>query len=151
VGEAKRIAVGVTIAEVDAASTNCAGWRPAGAPTMDTVEGLSMSNWRKQLEALRVRIEKRKVDESVATSRYELREAMLPQQSAFAQKIIREVLKPVLIDFVAILRGTPGNPVQHEYDRRAFGVNCELNAQRFVVNVYLLPDSMVRVAVFLIP
>jgi hypothetical protein len=110
-----------------------------------------MSNWRKQAEAIRARIEKRKVDETVTAARHTLLEEMLPQQSAYARKIIREVLAPVLTDFVAILSSTAGKPVQHEYDRRAFGVTCDLDSQRFVVNVHLLPDSLVRVAVFLIP
>jgi hypothetical protein len=110
-----------------------------------------MNTWRNQAEAIRARIEKRKVDESEAAAWCALAEKMLPQQIAYARKIIREVLVPVLTDFVAILTGTPGKPVQREYDRRALGVTCDLNSQRFVVNVHLLPDSKVRVAVFLVP
>jgi hypothetical protein len=96
-------------------------------------------------------MEKRKVDESAVIARRALLEATLPQQRAYAREIIDEVLAPVLTEFVAIVRGTPGKPVRHEYDRRAFGVTCDLNAQRFVVNVYLLPDSLLRVTVFLVP
>jgi hypothetical protein len=109
-----------------------------------------MKTWRNQAEAIRARMEKRKVDEAAAAARHAFLEAMLPQQIAFAKKCIREVLMPVLTDFVHILSGTPGKPVLHEYDRRAIGVTCDMDSQRFVVNVYLLPDSLVRIAVFLI-
>ncbi len=110
-----------------------------------------MSTWRNQAEAIRAKIEKRKVDKNAAAARQALQEAMQPQQIAYARKCIREVLVPVLTDFVAILNGAPGKPILHEYDRRTLGVTCDLDSQRFVVTVYLLPDSLVRVAVFLIP
>ncbi len=110
-----------------------------------------MSNWRKQAEAIRAHIEKRRVDGAAAAARHAFLEAMSPQQIAFARKCIREVLVPVLTDFVAILNHAPGKPVLHEYDRRTLGVTCDLDSQRFVVTVYLLPDSLVRVSVFLIP
>jgi hypothetical protein len=110
-----------------------------------------MSDWRKQAEAIHARMEKRKADETAAAARQTLLEEMLPQQIASTRKIIREVLAPVLTDFVAIVSGSPGKPVQHEYDRRTFRVTCDLNWHRFVVNLYLLPDSMVRIAVLLVP
>jgi hypothetical protein len=109
-----------------------------------------MSHWRKQAEAIRAQLQKRRGDDQAA-ARQALQEQSWTQQSAHAKKVIREVLTPVLTDFAAIVTGTPGKPIEHDYDRRAMAVTCDLNSQRFVANVYLLPDAMIRIAVFLVP
>jgi hypothetical protein len=110
-----------------------------------------MSDWREGATAIRVAIDKRKADAAVATARRGEPDGLLPQQAAFARRIIEEVLSPVLREYVQILTGVAGKPIFHEYDKRTLGLTCDLDALRYSVHVYLLPDSMVRIAVSLMP
>ncbi len=110
-----------------------------------------MSDWRDGAAAIRAAIDKRRADEAAALARKKEPEGLLPQQTAFARRIIEEVLGPVLREFVQILTGQAGKPVLHDYDKRTLGLTCDLDSLRYSVHLYLLPDSMVRIAVSLVP
>jgi hypothetical protein len=110
-----------------------------------------MSDWREGATAIRAAIERRKAEETAASARRKEPDGLFPQQTAFAHRIIEEVLTPVLREFVRIVTGEPGKPIVHEYDKRTLGLTCDLDSLRYSVRVYLLPDSVVRIAVFLNP
>jgi hypothetical protein len=110
-----------------------------------------MSDWRERAKVIRAGLDRHPVDEAATAARDREREAMLPKQTAFATKIIKEIVVPVLTEFVGIVTGTPGKPVCHEYDKRTYGVTCDLDSLRFWVKAYLLFDSKVRLAVSLTP
>jgi hypothetical protein len=103
----------------------------------------------REASAIRTIADKRKAAEAAASAR--ANEAALPQQTAFARRISEEVLIPVLKELCEIATGAPGAPVFHAYHRRAFGVTCDLDSLRFSIDVFLLPDAGVRIAVSVIP
>jgi hypothetical protein len=110
-----------------------------------------MIGWRERAAAIHTAVEKRKACAAGASAPSSEAEAALAQQAAFVRRISQEVLVPVLKEFCEIVTGPPGKPVVHEYHKRAFGVTCELDSRRFCVNVFLLPDGEVRIAVSLMP
>jgi hypothetical protein len=108
-------------------------------------------SWRERATAIRAVAEKRKSGEAAAAARAREAESALLPQTAFARRIIDEVLIPVLKDFGRIVTGAAGSPVFHEYHQRAFGLTYELDSLRFSVGVFLLPEPRVRLAVSLMP
>jgi hypothetical protein len=110
-----------------------------------------MIGWREKAQGIRARQDWRIAAGATTTAREKRAEAPLPEQAAFAQRVIQEVLIPVLTEFAGIVTDTAAKPVYHEYDERALGVSCDLNSQRFTTKVYLLPDVRVRLTVFLTP
>jgi hypothetical protein len=57
----------------------------------------------------------------------------------------------VASEFAQIVTGEPGRPAVHAYHRGAVGLTCDLDSRRFAVNVFLLPEAKVRIAVSLAP
>jgi len=110
-----------------------------------------MSDWRELAKAIRAKEDERGGVEGVVPFEDNESELFLTQEAIFAKKVINEVLIPVLAEFAEIVTRTPAKPVFHEYDTQTFGVTCDLDSVRFSVNVYLLPNSIVRIAVFLTP
>lgn len=110
-----------------------------------------MRSWRERAAAIRTAEEGRRAEARVVEAPPGEPEAALIQQSAFARRVIAEVLAPVLREFLQIVTGTPGTTVCHEYHRRALGVCCELDSRRFSVDLFLLTDGKVRLAVSLLP
>lgn len=110
-----------------------------------------MAGWREQATALRAVIEKRQKDQAVVSARLPDGDGGLTRQTAFARKIIEEVLIPVLREFSSIVTGVAVQPVQHAYHKQYFGLTCELDSRRFTVDVFLIPEAKVRLAVSLKP
>lgn len=110
-----------------------------------------MISWREKAQGIRSRQDWRVETGAAAIAQEKQAEAKLLQQAAFAKRIIREVLIPVLTEFAGIVTDKEAKPVYHEYDERTLGVTCDLNSQRFTTKVYLLPDAAIRVTVFLTP
>jgi hypothetical protein len=110
-----------------------------------------MIDWRERARAIRIGMGRRGVHEAGVAVLRQQAETCPPQQAAFAKRMINEVVAPVLREFVGIVTDAPGKPVYHEHDRRTLALTCDLDARRFTVKVYLLPDSTVRLGVFLIP
>jgi hypothetical protein len=110
-----------------------------------------MIGWREKARAIRPRGETRSAGDGAAETRPKPGEAIRPEQAAFARRILKEVLIPVLTEFVGIVTDAPAEPACHEYDERSLGVSCDLDSLRFTIKVFLLHDSRVRVAVFLTP
>jgi len=113
--------------------------------------GQPMSDWREGAAAIRAAFEKQQSDKTTATARRRESEGLLPQQSTFARRMLADVLRPVLQEFVLIVTGVSGNVVTHEDDKRTLSLTCELDSLRYSVSLYLLFDSTVRIAVSLMP
>lgn len=110
-----------------------------------------MSDWRDRARSIRAQEDESGVFEMVAAARDRDAGARVLRQEEFAKKVIHEVLMPVLAEFAGIVTRVSGPPVLHRYDRRTFGVTCDLDSVRFTVHVFLLPDAQVRIAVALAP
>jgi hypothetical protein len=110
-----------------------------------------MIDWRERARAIRMHMDRRGIHEGGVAVLRPQAEPYPPRQAAFAKRIINEVVSPVLKEFVGIVTDVPGRPVYHEHDRRTLAMTCDLDARRFTVKVYLVPDSAVRLGVFRTP
>jgi hypothetical protein len=110
-----------------------------------------MFDWRERARAMRIGMDRRGTHEAGVAVVDQQAEPCPPQQAAFARRIINEVVAPVLREFVSIVTDVPGKPVYHEHDKRTLAMTCDLDARRFTVKVYLLPDATVRLGAFLTP
>ncbi len=110
-----------------------------------------MTDWRERAHAIRATEDQCTTSQSVAVARNGAPDVLREKQELFARHFIHEVLVPVLREFGGIVTRETATPVVHEYDRRTFGITCDLDSARFVVHVFLLADGNVRIAVFLGP
>jgi hypothetical protein len=86
-----------------------------------------MSDWRDGAAAIRTAIEKRKADDAAASARRKEPEGL------------------------QIVTGEAEKAEAHEYEKRTLGLTCDLDSLRYWINLYLLRDSTVRIAVSLMP
>jgi len=110
-----------------------------------------MIGWRERAKDIRARQERRRTALSASAPQAEELPGDHHQQAAFAKRVIREVLAPVLSEFVSIVKGTPAMVAYHESGERTLGVTCDLNSSRFTAKVHLLAGLEVRLSVFLTP
>jgi hypothetical protein len=110
-----------------------------------------MIDWRQQARAIRVAQEKRLHRSGAVVLEEAPPSGSLQRQAAFAERVIHEVLGPVLTEFADIVADTSVTPVFHHYDDRTVGVTCDLDSLRFTSKLHFLPDSAVRLTVFPTP